>query len=252
MSRISLSGISLSRISLPVCLALVLMAGLAAEARASLMINTPAGISGGQSFIVVVFDDARSGVAGTGSYTSISTYNSDINTDLSGISYSKGTFTSWQILGATATADPAATVFGSSLPIYDDKGDKLGASGSAWLASGYTPNYDQNGTKTSGRPTWTGLYGEYGNPGNAPNGSPATGYTLGSTQVESGNNNQELSLGGLDGNGPTSSSLYGNYYGWAVFTVTPTPEPGTLTLSLVGLAAVGAGRWVRRRRPARS
>jgi hypothetical protein len=117
-------------------LAVVLTAGLAAEARASLIVNTPAGIAAGQSFIVVFYDST----IGNAEATSISTYNGYITTAASGITYSGGTISSWQILGATAAADPAATVFSSSLSIYDDEGHLLGANGAAWFASGSQTN----------------------------------------------------------------------------------------------------------------
>jgi MYXO-CTERM domain-containing protein len=60
-----------------------------------------------------------------------------------------------------------------------------------------------------------------------------------------------LSLGGLNTYGPTAGSGFGDYYGWAIFTAAePTPEPGTFTLSLMGLVAVGAVQVMRRRRAA--
>jgi hypothetical protein len=232
----------MSRTTISASLALVLMAGLAAEARASLIVNTPAGVGPGQSFIVTFVDTT----IGHATDTSIADYNTLISTAATGnITYPGGTIGSWQILGATATADPAATVFSSTLPIYDDKGDKLGTSGSEWLASGAVPEYNQTGTASNGRPTWTGLLA---------NGNAATGNTLGSPNVIQGQTDPpppgDLSLGGLDTYGPTAGSGFGDYYGWAIFTAaSPTPEPGTFTLSLMGLVAVGAV-YIMRRRPA--
>jgi MYXO-CTERM domain-containing protein len=220
---------------MPVLLALVLMGGLAAEAHASLIVNTPAGVGPGQSFIVV-FVDTTIGHATDGS---IADYNALITTAASGnITYPGGTISSWQILGATAAADPAASVFSSTLPIYDDKGDKLATNGATWLAGGDTPLYSQTGSGAGGRPTWTGL-GE--------NGAPAAGNTLGSTNVTYGYPDVYIE-GGLD-SGTTAATGYGVYFGFATFTAAePTPEPGTFTLSLMGLAAVGVFCLARRRR----
>jgi hypothetical protein len=241
----------MSRIPIQAFLVLALMGGLAAEARASLIINTPAGIAPGGSFIVTFIDDALASTHGTGAYTSISTYDTDITNAAANFSYTGGTIGSWQIIGATASTNQAAALWATTLPIYNDKGTLVGANGATYLASGYSPNYDQTGAGAAGRPTWTGLYGEYDDPPGGQNGAPAAGYQLGQSSVESGNSNQEYSLGGLDGNGATASSLNGNYYGWAIFTAAePTPEPGTLTLSLMGLGAVGIVSLARRRRAA--
>jgi hypothetical protein len=231
------------RIAMYAFLALVLMVGLAADARASLIVSTPAGVGPGQSFIVTFVDTT----IGHATDTSIADYNALITTAASGnITYPGGTIGSWQILGATAAADPAASAFSSSLAIYDDKGDKLGTSGSEWLSSGSVPEYNQTGTASNGRPTWTGLLA---------NGNAATGNTLGSSNVIMGQTDPpppgELSLGGLNTYGPQAGSGFGDYYGWAIFTAAePTPEPATLTLALVGLVSVGAARVARRRRGA--
>jgi hypothetical protein len=231
------------RIATHAFLVLALMGGLAAEARASLIVSTPAGVGPGQSFIVTFVDTT----IGHATDTNIADYNALITTAASGnITYPGGTIGSWQILGATATADPAASAFSSTLAIYDDKGDKLGTSGSEWLSSGSVPEYNQTGTASNGRPTWTGLLA---------NGNAATGNTLGSPNVIQGQTDPpppgELSLGGLNTYGPTAGSGFGDYYGWAIFTAAePTPEPGTFTLSLMGLVAVGAVQVMRRRRAA--
>ncbi len=227
----------MSRRTVYAFLALVLMAGLTAEARASLMVSTPAGVGPGQSFIVTFVDTT----IGHATSTSISDYNALITTAAANITYSGGTISAWQILGATATADPAASAFSSTLPIYDDLGHKLGTSGSEWLSSGSVPDYSQAGTGASGRPTWTGLLAS---------GAAASGDTLGASNVTYGYPEPgaigALSGGGLN-SGTTAGSGYGVYYGFATFTVTPTPEPGTFTLSLLGLVAVGAVRLARRR-----
>jgi hypothetical protein len=241
------------RVTIYAFVALLFMAGLAAEARASLIITTPAGIAPGKSFIVTFIDDATP--TAHAESTSISTYDTAVTSAAANFSYTGGTIGSWEIIGATAATNQAAALWATTLPIYNDKGTLVGANGSAYLASGYSPNYDQNGSGAAGRPTWTGLQGEYANGPGVPggeNGQPAVGYTLGSSYVESGNSNQEYSLGGLDGNMDVLNSLSGNLYGWAIFTAaSPTPEPGTLTLSLLGFGAVGVVRLTRRRRGAR-
>jgi hypothetical protein len=220
-------------------LALLLTVGLAAEARASIIVATPAGVGPGQSFIVGFVDDSPIGHA---TATTISTYNALITTAAAGITYPGGTIGTWQVLGATATSDPAAGAFSSSLAIYDVKGDVLGTSGSEWLTAGTTPRYDQTGTAANGRPVWTGLL---------QNGQPAPGNQLGQTNVTQGTTDPappgELSLGGLDG-GATAATGFGVLYGFAIFTAAePVPEPATMTLSLLGLVSFGAVRLARRR-----
>jgi PEP-CTERM motif len=235
----SLEFVSMPRATLHALFALVLIVGLAAEARASLIVSTPAGIKPGGSFIVT-FVDTTIGHATDGL---IADYNSAIATAAANIVYPGGSIGSWQILGATATADPAATAFSSSLPVYDDVGHLLGTSGSEWLAAGSVPEYNQTGTASNGRPTWTGLLA---------NGNAATGDTLGSTNVIMGQTDPpppgELSLGGLNTYGPQAATGFGDYYGFAVFTAAPAPEPGTLTLALMGIVVAGGARFARRRR----
>ena len=88
---------------------------------------------------------------------------------------------------------------------------------------------------------WTGLNG---------NGTPDTGFTLGSAEVQVGYDGGTFP-NGLNGSGVQANTGYSQYYGWAIFTAAePTPEPGTFTLSLMGLAAVGVVCLVRRRRAA--
>lgn len=223
-------------------LALLLMAGLAAEGRASLIVNTPAGIAPGQSFIVTFFDYQAPVHAGGGESTDITTYNAAITSAASGISYSGGTIGAWQILGATAAADPAATVFSSSLSVWEvgyppPANDvytetKLASSGSTWISGGSTPSAQQSGAENVRNAlVWTGLNG---------NGTPDTGFTLGSANVQVGYDGATFP-NGLNGSGVQANSGFAQYYGWAIFTAAePTPEPGTFTLSLMGLVAVGA------------
>jgi hypothetical protein len=217
------------------------MGGLAAEGRAE-MITTPAGIGPGQSFIVAFLDYTTPARDGTAESSNIATYNAAITSAASVITYSGGTIGAWQIIAATATADPAAALFSSSLPVYGTTGIELATHGSTWVSTGNAPRYQANGVGNVSALVWTGL---------GRNGAPLAGETLG---VTSGNIAQGQSQFAMNGAGlyeyDTPYNLAGQYYGFATFTVTPTPEPGTLTLSLMGLATVGAVRLVRRRRAA--
>lgn len=132
------------RSTIHVILALVLIGGLAAEARASLIVATPAGIAPGGSFIVTFIDDATP--TAHAESTSISTYDTAVQSAAANIVYSGGTIGSWEIIGATATTNQAAALWATTLPIYNDKGTLVGTNGSTYLASGYSPNYDQTGT----------------------------------------------------------------------------------------------------------
>jgi hypothetical protein len=228
----------MSRMTTFAFLALVLMVGFAAAARASLIVTTPAGVAPGGSFIVAFVDTT----IGHATSTSISTYDASITTAAANITYSGGTIGTWQVLGATASSDPAASAFSSLFPVYDDKGDLLGTSGSEWQTAGYTPRFDQTGTAANGRPTWTGL---------GQNGAPASGDQLGQTNVTYGYPEPTpayMPLGGLD-SGTTAGSGFGDLYGFAIFTAAePVPEPATITLSLAGIVAVAAVGWAQRRR----
>jgi hypothetical protein len=238
------------RVTIHAFVALLFMAGLAAEARASLIVKTPTGIAPGQSFIVTFFDYQAPVHAGGAESTNIATYNAAIASAASGITYSGGTIGAWQILGATATADPAATVFSSSLSVWEvgyppPANDvytetKLATTGATWIAGGSTPSAQQSGAENVRNAlVWTGLNG---------NGTPDTGFTLGSANVQVGYDGAAFP-NGLNGSGVQASSGYGQYYGFAIFTA--SPEPGTMTLSLLGLGAVGVVRLARRRRAAR-
>src|SRR5215469_5367203 len=151
----------------PTVFALFLSIALDGVARADEILQTPAGISPGQSFNVVFFDS----IGDSALSSNIADYNAAITSAASGIHYSGGTIGSWSIIGATPTADESAGLFGSNLPVYDLRGNLLGSTGGVYQSIGFSPSIDQTGALFLDYPVWTGLI-RLGIPGNSQ-------YTLG-------------------------------------------------------------------------
>jgi hypothetical protein len=209
-----------------------ILISIASQTRADFVIQTPAGIAPGGSFIVVFVDNASH----FADSTSIGTYNNFIATDAAGITYN-GTIGSWSVLGATSAVNNATALLASNLPIYDtqNSGTLLASSGATLLSSSI--GFDQSGISRSDIDVWTGLTDTASNT-DAPLGteSPLVGVsgfpldTLGLAAGEQFSDNDEF------------------FYGFATFTApTATPEPATFTTLVTGFLAFGGLRLRRRR-----
>lgn len=107
--------------------------------------------------------------------------------------------------------------------------------GSVFMArEGFRPAVDPTGRTTFGYIMFPPVdQPGLGGPGVAPDG-----FSLGSTG--------EAQLGYVPAGAPGGAFNYGHYFPFAL-TITETPEPATLALTLGGLAVLGAGAWRRRR-----
>jgi hypothetical protein len=212
-------------------------------ARAGFVINTPSGLTPGDTFFVVFLDSTTHPATST----NIDDYNKFIHDDAAGITCPGGTIGAWQVIGATNANNAASPLFtNTTAPVYDLLGTNLAPSGVDYLATGYAPHVDQNGLQPVLGDVWTGLNG---NKVATFNGNS---LALGSTfAVAFGLAGDRMSNGGLlyaELSGTSESHLL---YGYALLTVGPTtsavPEPSTLTLLGIGsLGLLGYG-WRRRK-----
>ena len=126
------------RTMVPSVLALFLSVTLAGASRADFIFQTPSGISPGQSFNVVFVDS----IGDTAISPNIADYNAAITSAASGIHYLGGTIGSRSIIGATPTADWAAALFTSNLPVYDVRSNLLASTGIVYQSTGLSPSID--------------------------------------------------------------------------------------------------------------
>jgi hypothetical protein len=220
-------------------LALLLSNALAGASRAGFIFQTPSGISPGQSFNVVFFDS----IGDTATSANIADYNAAITSAASNILYPGGAIGSWSIIGATPTADGAAALFSSNLPVYDLHGTFLATTGVSYQSTGPAPFIDQTGAEFPVYPAWTGLIA-LGIPAiplyNLGGGGAFPSYGLSSYPPPADG------WGGQLGHAPTDTLAL---YGYAVFTAgnPAVPEPSSLALAFVGLVCATFARAMRRR-----
>ena len=224
----------MSRSTLLAFLALILTAGVAAEAAATpFVITTPSGLNAGDQFFVVfatsTATDATSPVIGT--------YDAFVTAAAAGITYGGGTPT-WRVYGRTHTNDNITAFFTGSARVYLLDGEQIGASATTFALNGpsASPNLtieeDGSTVTPSRQPVWVGQ--PFGN-------------ELGSFAPVFG---RATNAGTLWFNDNTLLSTEREpLYGFSKLTVVPTavPEPSTLTLALAGIAFLGT-RLARRRR----
>jgi|SRR5580704_3394818 hypothetical protein len=221
------------RPSLLAFLALILALEFADQARAGIMIATPAGVNPGEQFTVILVTQEFF----TDPSADISTYNSDVTNaaNTAGVTYN-GASLNWLVLGATATTNNATALLSSTAPVYQLNGSLLASQGTT-LLTGFGPDINEYGQLEPNYPTLTGL---------TTIGATAVGATLGSSDF--------VTQGAVDGapgwldTGAASQPAADPLFGYV--TLTATPEPASLTLALAGVDGLGCGCLARRRRRA--
>ncbi len=241
--------------------ALVLLVGGVRPVRADVM--TPPGLTPGQQFRIVFVTTTTTQATSS----SISTYDNIVATDA--VSGGLGTYAGqpvmWEAIATTydPTTNPTGVTAVSRLPtdgvpIYLPTGLEVATGGAAlWN----TTNHDlqnpidetANGTTPIDLPTWTGT---------GPTGLTSPTGPLGSTGMPATGFFEDKTTGWVDSSPADPIDPFPLYGFSSVLTVPAAappavPEPGSLTLVLVGLGGlVGARRWRRWReasaRPASS
>ena len=231
------------RTSMVASLALVLALGLAAEARAGLMIQTPTGLNPGDQFTVMFVTSGGFSVASS----MISTYNTDVTTAANneGVTYN-GTSLTWTVFGATDADNEASMLLSSPAPVYSLlANDLISSSGSTLLAS-HGVQIDEFGQQISNFPaTFYAILTGLDN-----NGNTVSGHALGDSTISFGDTGEPNFWYGNEGNSPAFGS---KLYGYVTLTVpgaAATPEPASLTIALVGVGGLVGARLARRRRAA--
>jgi hypothetical protein len=230
---------------------LSMLAGLVTVGLASLCsaapITAPPGLTVGQQYrLVFVTADLY-----TATNTNISYYNGVVTTEADAVAALNALSTTWYDIGSTATVNAIDNIGADvGVPIYDTDGHLVAADASTTSAHALFSNqsldgnmtYNENGSPIAGFvEVWTGTYVN-GTPGGHPAlGSTGT-VTAGATNTTSGFwiANQTLA--------PTTARPLYAISGIITYGEAPVPEPGTMSLMMLGgMFLVGKVRSMRGR-----
>ncbi len=213
------------RIALSICLSMLVMASAVGTASAGLIVSTPNGLNPGDHFRIMFVTTGTT----TATSTSISTYDSFVNTDANGATYNGSTIT-WQAIGSTSSVNAITHIGTTGDAVYLVDGTKVASSdGLSGLWSGgllNAPDEYLNGTLASTATTWTGT---------ATNGSSSSPLGGGSL-VEFGSPTSKTGIwvhASVDFNSSTYN-LYGISNDLVVQSAPSVPEPSTVVLAAVG------------------
>jgi hypothetical protein len=232
---------------LPAITALAWLA-LGIEAKADLILSTPAGLSPGDTFRIVFATDASR----DGTSTSIQTYNSFVTTDArnqaggGNVTYD-GTILTWTAIASTVSTSALTNIGTTGAPVYLSNGTLIAASdttsaGGLW--SGWIMNpieFDLNNNFIGNHVIWTGT---------TPSGASAGANALGRSNPIGGTSGNTSGVWVNFSRIPASVihlQLYGISQTLTVPEVAAVPEPSTLVLGTIG-AACGLTFGLRRRR----
>jgi hypothetical protein len=219
----------------------LLALGFAVEARAGII--TPAGLHSGDQFRIV-FVTAGSHDAAS---TDISVYDAFVTSQATGLTTYAADPTQtvlWQVIGSTATVSAISRIPLSSPAMFLPNGTMVANSGAdMWdgtidtyidmTAQGVTLGH------TSTNYVWSGT---------SPDGTATTGSQLGSSGPNNGNFHEFADTYWISGDRSHANTANQQFYAVSsVLTVPGVPEPGAITLALMGLAGLVALRKQLRR-----
>jgi len=236
-----------SQLSIIVAL-VVLTLGLGGNNRANaagITINTPAGLTPGDTFRIAFVTDAIT----MATSTDIAAYNAFVNADATteaggGTVTYNGTPLTFSAIGSTSAVDAITNIGESGAPVYLTNGTEVAASdtasaGGLWSGNLLQPLFTDLRGVDGGIPEWTGTdqVGTFAIPLGSPSGHATIGFAADA-------DSQWVDYG----LGPTIAST--NIFGISQpLSVVPEPASIVLCLSAAGCGAVGA--YVRRRRAGR-
>jgi len=215
---------------------------LTTAAQAGVILQTPAGLAPGDHFRFVFVTD------GTTNATSanINDYNSFVQAQAGGATYA-GTTVNWLAIASTDSVDAFTNIGQTGDAVYLPDGTLVANTDDAtglWLNGDLLHPINSSLTTTDiNTLVWTGTF-PYGQPSYEPLGTPMFSSVGNSSSmlgywVNNGTHNY------FDSRAPTQNQ--DPLYAISSDLVVPVPEPGSLTLWLVGLGS-WAGVWVSRRR----
>ncbi len=243
---VRLTGFGVFKLTSTIILAVITL-GLWGTARveASIVINTPVGLTPGDTFRIAFVTDGTT----IATLPTIAEYNTFVNTDAGAVTYN-GISITFSAIGSTDAVSAISNIGQTGAPVYLIDGTKIAdsdttSSGGLWSGTLLNPlNEDLSGSKFGAEPVWTGT---------RDNGDSVGGLALGDTGttdvigVTSETDDEWVATSQADFN--RSLQMYGIS---AELTVPAVPEPSSIViwLSAAGCGAVGAKarrRWQNRR-----
>ncbi len=220
-----------------VLLALILWFGM--PARGGQVLQTPAGLSPGETFRFVFITDGTI----SADSSNIATYNSFVNAQANGATYD-GSVVNWFAIGSTSSASAINNVGQTLTPVYLVDGTLVTTSTTStglWSGSLLNPiDEDVSGALHKGFGTWTGTNS---------NGS-SSGYSLGNFFGVTLGDSSETNHLWVQG-GELSLTFLGERMFGISQPLTAVPEPSSLVLGGAAIIGVSAVAWCRKRRDRR-
>jgi hypothetical protein len=226
--------------------ALALLWGVAGQVKAGIM--TPAGLNPGDHFRMVFVTKTTT----TPTSPLIATYDSIVTLDagLGGIGTYNGASVLWQTIGSTATVNAVTRLPKDSVPIFLPDGKKVAASGTALWSTQRFSHYLLHEINEHADTTPTAMFAEAWT-GTFVDGTVVPSHGLGSTMPAYGAS-YELSSAWVYTS--TQTTRLASLYGFSEVLTVPqpqqaaaVPEPGTLTLMLLGIGGLFGARLTRLR-----
>ncbi len=230
---------------------LALWFGLGAETRteANLVINTPAGLTAGDTFRIVFVTDGTTDATST----SISTYNTFVNHDATsqaggGNFVYDGTTLTFKAIGLTLTTSAVANIGETGAPVYLANGTEVASSDTAsgWWSGGTHALLHAIDTDLLGNTAQTEVWTGTGLSGHSADPLGGNGAVSGETTIGHSTQIGPQWMIGQEA-GPTALHvMYGVSEELTVPQASSVPEPSTLWMASVGmLAGIAYGRFRR-------
>jgi len=230
----------------------LLLAGLGFPNPARAGIMTPGGLNPGDQFRIVFVTNTETNATSS----DLTTYDLIVSGDAAaaGLDTYQGSPVTWEAIGSTANVMAVDRLPKDAVPLFLPDGTRIADSGLALWSTGYT-NADPHLLNADGldefadgsganRLVWTGT---------APDGTVSAGGGLGQQMVETGDSDEDTAR--WVATDSLAADRLSSLYGFSNVLTVPEqaaviPEPGTLTLMLVGIGGLFGARLARRRRAA--